>query len=91
MGTTPSIVKGYADEHFDPSDAAANIQARKDAHALAAVYYQHYTSCPPRALRCSRQDVEPLLEVIWQYCQAEQWQKAYAILEQEGLHTDLLR
>jgi tetratricopeptide (TPR) repeat protein len=86
-----AIVKGYADEHFDPSDATANIQARKDAHALAAVYYQQYTSCPPRTSRRSRQDVEPLLEAIWQYCQAEQWQQAYTIIEQEGLHTDLLR
>jgi tetratricopeptide (TPR) repeat protein len=86
-----AIVKGYADEHFASASRAANIQARKDAHARAAFYYQQHASYPPRALRRSRQDVEPLLEAIWQYCQAEQWQKAYAIIEQEGLHTDLLR
>jgi tetratricopeptide (TPR) repeat protein len=86
-----AIVKGYADEHFDSTSRVANIQARKDAHARAAFYYQQHASCPPRALRRSRQDAEPLLEAIWQYCQTDQWQKAYAIIEQEGLHTDLLR
>jgi tetratricopeptide (TPR) repeat protein len=86
-----TIVKGYADEHFDSASETANIQARKDAHARAAFYYQHHASYPLRALRRSRQDVEPLLEAIWQYCQAEQWQKAYTIIEQEGLHADLLR
>jgi len=86
-----AIVKSYADEHFDPVNGAANIQARKGAHVRAAFYYQHYASYPSRALRRSRQDVEPLLEAIWQYCQAEQWQEAYTIIDQEGLHTDLLR
>lgn len=85
-----AIVKSYADEHFDSASSEANIRARKDAHAQAAFYYQHHASYPPRALRRSRQDVEPLLEAIWQCCQAEQWQKAYTIIEQEGLHTDLL-
>jgi tetratricopeptide (TPR) repeat protein len=86
-----AIVKNYADEHFASVGRAANVQAREEAHACAAFYYQHSTSCPPRALRRSRQDVEPLLEAIWQYCQARQWQKAYTIIEQEGLHSDLLR
>jgi tetratricopeptide (TPR) repeat protein len=86
-----AIVKSYADEHFDLADGAANIQARKEAHARAALYYQRYALRSQRVVWRSRQDIQPLLEAIWQYCQAERWQKAYAIIEQENLYADLLR
>jgi tetratricopeptide (TPR) repeat protein len=86
-----AIVKSYADEHFHPGRGAANIQARKNAHARAALYYYNEVPRLKRESRRSRQDIQALIEAIWQYCQAEQWQEAYAIIEQENLHADLLR
>lgn len=30
-------------------------------------------------------DVQPLIEAVWQYCQAEHWQEAYELMNEEGL------
>src|SRR5260370_764183 len=64
-------------------------------HLRAAVgwYYlqQAETSCPPHEKRRKIDDVQPLIEAVWQYCQAGQWREAYILMEQEEIFDDLKR
>jgi tetratricopeptide (TPR) repeat protein len=87
------IVARYAQDHVVEGDEQVNQQALKAAHARAAQYYlqQAATSCLPREQRRQISDVHDLLEAIWQYCQAEQWEAAYNMMEQEGIFSDLNR
>src|SRR5579859_867550 len=86
-----TIVTNYAHDHFDTKSEQANQQTLKVAHARAAYYYQQYAAlhCPRREMRHQRSDVQPLVEAVWQLCQAEQWQEGYELMEREGLSTDL--
>jgi tetratricopeptide (TPR) repeat protein len=36
-------------------------------------------------------NVRPLIEAVWHYCQAGQWQEAYNLMLKEGLFSDLSR
>ena len=87
------IVASYAKDHFDAGSEEANRQALRGAHAKAAQYYVHYAeaSCPPRDKRRNADDVKPLIEAVWQYCQAGQWQEAYDLMEREDIFTYLKR
>jgi tetratricopeptide (TPR) repeat protein len=87
------IVANYAKDHFDAGSEEAHRQALKSAHAKAAQYYVHYaeTNCQPRDKRRSADEVKPLIEAVWQYCQAGQWQEAYDLMLKEGLFSDLRR
>jgi tetratricopeptide (TPR) repeat protein len=87
------IVASYAQNHFIEGDEQANEQALKAAHAKAAQYYlkRAAISCPPRKQRRQISGVHDLIEAIWQYCQAEQWQEAYVLMEREGIFDDLKR
>ncbi|HYT37088.1 MAG TPA: tetratricopeptide repeat protein [Ktedonobacteraceae bacterium] len=86
-----SIVTGYARSHFVDGNEQANRQALRTAHAKAAQHYMQYAStvCPPRGERRQYSDVEPLVEAVWQLCQAEQWQEAYTLMEQEAIFSSL--
>src|SRR5207253_6202606 len=69
-----AIVGEYARNHFDENNDGANRQALQEAHANAAAYYlQVARNCPPREKRRSVKDVLPLIEGIWQFCQAGRW------------------
>ena len=61
-------------------------------HGKAAHYYvqQAEKKCPPRDKR-GLTDVQPLIEAVWQFCQAEQWQEAYKLMNEEGLFKDIRR
>ncbi len=85
------IVTDYAQGHVVEGDEQANKQALKAAHARAAQYYlqRAATSCQPREQRRQISDVHDLIEAIWQYCQADQWQEAYDLMEWEGIFKDL--
>ncbi len=50
---------------------------------------QAATSCPQREKRRAIEDVKPLIEAYWQYCQGGQWQEAYDLVRQEGVFADL--
>jgi tetratricopeptide (TPR) repeat protein len=88
-----SIVANYAWSHFIEGDEQANSQALRTAHAKAAQHYIQYASrvCPPREKRRIGSEVEPLVEAVWQLCQAEQWHEAYALMDREGIYTTLKR
>jgi len=88
-----AIVADYAQSHFVENDAQANRQALRVAHAKAAQHYVQYASthCPPRAKRRQSSDIEPLIEAVWQLCQAEQWREAYTLMEREGIFATLKR
>jgi tetratricopeptide (TPR) repeat protein len=88
-----AIVAEYARRRFDERDEQANKQVLRAAHVKAARYYiqQAATSCPPREKRRVIEDVRPLIEAFWQYCQAGQWQEAYILMMVEGLFADLSR
>ncbi len=88
-----TIVANYARSHFVEGNEQANLQALRAAHAKASQYYMQYASMvyPPREKRRRAGDVEPLVESVWQLCQAEQWQKAYALMEREGIFATLKR
>ena len=85
------IVASYAQDHFVEGNEQANQQTLRAAHARAAPYYlqQAVTHCPPREQRRQISDVHDLIEAVWQYTQAAQWQEAYALVEQEQLVNDL--
>ncbi len=87
------IVANYAKEHFDIGSEQANRQALNAAHAKAAQYYLQYaeTNCSPRDKRQNADNVKPLTEAVWQYCQTGRWQEAYDLMLNEGLFSDLRR
>jgi tetratricopeptide (TPR) repeat protein len=87
-----TIVISYAHDHFDLNSEQANKRALNAAHAGAARYYLQYAArhCPRRELRHQRSDVQPLIEGVWQFCQAELWREAYEVIENEDLYQDLL-
>jgi tetratricopeptide (TPR) repeat protein len=87
------IVATYAEQHFVVNDVAANKQARQTAHAQAAHYYLQLAAehCPAFDKRGQISDVQPLIEAVWQFCQAGAFQEAYELMEQEGLFGDLRR
>jgi tetratricopeptide (TPR) repeat protein len=88
-----AIIATYAQDHFNEGSEQANRQALQAAHASAAHYYLQLasTTCPPRNQRRKISEVHPLIEAVWQYCQAEYWQEAYDLMEQEGIFSDLRR
>lgn len=88
-----AVVVGYIQKHFVENDEPANQQALREAHTRAAHYYRQQAAnkCPPRERRQGISDVHELIESIWQFCQAEQWQEAYDLLEQEEIFADLKR
>ena len=81
------IVATYAQHH----DEQFNKDAMHIAHGKAAQYYiqQAEKTCPPRDKRRYIRDVQPLIEAVWQFCQAEQWQEAYELMDKEYLFSDL--
>lgn len=87
------IVATYAQSHFDERSEQANQEALRTAHARAAQYYLRLASmtCPPQEQRQLMRDVHPLIEAIWQQCQAEQWREASHLILQEGIFFDLNR
>lgn len=88
-----TIVADYAKSHFVAGDEEANKQALIAAHSKAAQYYQQQaaTSCSPREKRRSVSDVHDLIEATWHHCEAEQWQAAYDLMEQEHIFPDVNR
>ncbi len=86
-----AIVASYAQSYAPEGNEAAQQHTIQTAHARAAEYYlrQLAKQSPPRGKRQHISDVEPLIEAIWHYCQAEQWQTAYTLMEQESLFKDL--
>lgn len=88
-----AIVANYAKDHFVEGDEEANQQALREAHARVAQYYQQQAvkNCPPRAKRRQVSDVHDLIEATWQYCQAEQWQDAYELMEEEVIFSGVNR
>lgn len=87
------IIADYAKSHIIEGDEQANKQALLAGHTKAAQYYlqQAKTSCPPREKRRQISEVHDLIEAIWQYCQAEQWQEAYHLMEKEEIFDDVNR
>lgn len=88
-----AIVAEYAQAHFDENNEEANKEALRSAHAKAAQYYQKQAEifCPPPEKRRSVSDVQSLIEMVWQLCQAEEWQQVYALMEREDLFMHLKR
>jgi tetratricopeptide (TPR) repeat protein len=88
-----AIVGGYVQNHFVESNEQANLQALQTTHGKAAQYYLQKAAklCPPLGKRRGISDVHPLIEAVWHLCQAEQWQGAYELMEQEEIFTDLHR
>ncbi len=88
-----AIVAIYAKEHFDGNSELANQQVLRAVHASAAQYYrqQAIINCPPREKRQQSSDIHPLIEAIWQLCQAERWREAYDLMQRERIFVDLNR
>lgn len=85
-----AIIHEYAQCHFDETNEQVNGKALQIAHREAAHYYllRAKTTCLLRGQRRRTSDVQDLVEAVWQYCQAEMWQEAYDLMEQEGLFAD---
>ncbi len=86
-----AIVANYAQSHFVEGDEQANRTALQAAHVKAAQYYLHQLELhyPPPEQRQHMSDLEPLIEAIWQYCQADQWQAAYKLMEENSMFSKL--
>lgn len=87
------IVASYARSHLNEGDTQTKELALREAHARAAQYYVQWanTALSPQKQRRRIGDVRPLIEAIWQHCQAEQWQEAYNLIEREAIFPDLKR
>lgn len=88
-----TLVAGYAQSHFDETDERQNHRLECEAHARAASYYAQQAAlrCPPREKRRKISHVLPLIEEIWQLCQAERWSDGFSLMESEGLFGTLKR
>ena len=86
-----AIVGKYARDNFVAHDDEANKRARCTAHAQAAQYYLRLAAAeyPPRGKRGRLSDFDPLIEAVWQFCQAHQWRDAFNLMEREKLFTGL--
>jgi tetratricopeptide (TPR) repeat protein len=86
-----AIVATYIQEHIVEDGESSGQVALKAAHAEAAQYYlrQAAIRCPPRQQRRQSSDVHDLIEAIWQYSQAEQWQEAYDLMRREWIFPQL--
>lgn len=82
-----ALIAEYARDHLDESDKLANQQARRALHRKAAQYYQcqAMVSCPPLEKRRNVHDLHDFIEATWHFCQAEEWQEAYQLIEQERI------
>jgi tetratricopeptide (TPR) repeat protein len=87
------IVATYSEQHFVVNDVAANKRAMQTAHNRAAQYYVQLAAahCPAFDKRGQVSDVQPLIEAVWQYCQAAAYQEAYDLMENESLFAGLRR
>ncbi len=88
-----ALVTNYAHSHFDETDEQQNSLLKCDAHVRAASYYEQQAAlrCPPREKRHRISHVLPLIEEIWQLCQAERQADAFTLMEHEGLFGTLKR
>jgi tetratricopeptide (TPR) repeat protein len=88
-----AIVAEYVRGHLVEGNEQANRQTLLEAKSKAAQYYleRSKTSCPPRENRRKVSDVHDLIEAMWQYCQAEQWSKAYELMQAESIFDDFKR
>jgi tetratricopeptide (TPR) repeat protein len=86
------IISTYAHRHFVPNDDESNEQVAQKAHVRAAQYYLQLasTTYPSQDKRHQTSDVLPLIEAVWQYCQAGQYSEAYQLMnEKEHLFEKL--
>jgi tetratricopeptide (TPR) repeat protein len=81
-----AIIAGYARHYLDDGG-----EMLRTVHARSAQYYLQRAAItsPSWKQRRSINDVHDLIEAIWQHCQAEQWQEAYARVQEEGFVEDL--
>ena len=88
-----NVVATYALDHFFDGIEQSNQQAFRQAHGRAAQYYltEMAKNYIPREQRRAFSDVHSLLEAFWHFSQANQWQDAYNLLEQENIFTDVKR
>jgi tetratricopeptide (TPR) repeat protein len=88
-----ALIAHYARRHFDAENERHNQALLYEAHARAALYYQHraLTAYPPRGKRQTIRDVKPYIEATWQLIHAERCAEAYALMEREELFVDLDR
>jgi len=86
-----AIVATYVQEHIVEDDEPIGQEALRTAHGRAAQYYlrQAAVNCPPLEQRRQSSDVRELIEAIWQYSRAEQWQEAYDLLRKEWIFPHL--
>ncbi len=86
-----AIVSVYAQGRFNGNSDEANHGALQTAHAKAAQYYLQRAEITslPRGKRRLVSDVHDLIEAIWQFCQARNWQEAYHLMERENILEDL--
>jgi tetratricopeptide (TPR) repeat protein len=91
--TLHALIAHYARKHFDAEDEQHNRELLQEAHARAALYYQHraLTAYPARGKRQTIRDLKPQIEATWQLIHAERCAEAYALMEREGLFVDLDR
>jgi tetratricopeptide (TPR) repeat protein len=85
------IVAMYASHHFYVNETTGGASARQAAHGRAAQYYlqiadaNNATAGRAKGIR----DAEPLIEAVWQLCQEGEFQKAYELMQREGLFGKL--
>ena len=85
-----AIIANYIQNHLVKSDEQRTWQL---VHASAAQYYVQWVAKngPSREKRRKISDVSPLIEAVWQRCQAELYREAYDLMKQEQLFVDLKR
>jgi len=85
------LVANYTKRHFVEKDEEANKRAVRGMHAQAAQYYAQtaINQCLKRNKRRGFKDIQPLIEAVWQYCQAGLWQEAFELMDKENLFDDL--
>jgi tetratricopeptide (TPR) repeat protein len=85
------IVALYASHHFALIGAVDGESARKTAHAQAAQYYLQVAAAnnaTPGGVK-GISHAQPLIEAVWQLCQAEQFQKAFELMDREDLFAKM--
>ncbi len=88
-----AIITNYIQGYLNKDNERNSTRVRKIAHAGAAQYYLQLAkaSFPAPGARRSTGDVHPLVEAVWQWCQAGLYKEAYNLIEREYLFEDLKR
>ncbi|HVB24388.1 MAG TPA: toll/interleukin-1 receptor domain-containing protein [Ktedonobacteraceae bacterium] len=88
-----TLMSEYVRNHVMVKPGKTDSAKIRRAYTIAARYYERQAALTGSLQQRQRLigDIPELVEAVWHWCQAEQWQNGYALIVREHLFTDLQR